>query len=83
MTTIIIIALATFIFGSAIGFTFAIELKDSINSKRYIGELRIDQSIEEDDPYLFLEIYKGIGIPDIEKQKFIILKVNKENYISQ
>lgn len=79
----IIIAIITFIFGSAIGFTIAVELKDSINSKRFVGELRIDNSIPEDDPYMFLEIYKGIDLKDIEEQKFVILKVNNKSYISQ
>lgn len=64
------------------GFIFAVKLKDSLNAKRFIGDLRIDHSIPEEDPYLFLEIYKGIDIDTISEKDFIILKVNKRDYIS-
>ena len=45
------------------------------------GTLRIDKSDPQDDPYMFLEISKGVG--DLADRKHIILTVSTKSYISQ
>ena len=49
------------------------------NEFRYVGSLRIDKSDPTENPYLFLEIDKGIG--DISNRKYITLKVKREDFI--
>ena len=44
-----------------------------------VGSLRVDQSIPEDDPYLFLELTKSVST--ILKKKFVVLKVRAEDFI--
>lgn len=46
-----------------------------------IGTLRIDRSDPSDNPYMFLEITKGVG--DISNRKYVLLDVQNANYISQ
>lgn len=43
------------------------------------GNLRLDQSISEDDPYLFLELTKSISA--VFKKKFVVLRVRVEDFI--
>lgn len=43
------------------------------------GNLRVDHSIPEDDPYLFLELSKSVST--ILKKKFVILKIRVEDFI--
>ena len=45
-----------------------------------VGTLRVDTS-DPDGPYLFLELLKDVG--PISAKKYVILKVNTQNYISQ
>lgn len=52
-----------------------------VTRKRPIGRLRIDRSDPNDQPYMFLELYKNVG--DISSQKQVVLEVSNENYISQ
>lgn len=49
--------------------------------RRIIGNLRIDQSDPTEDPYLFLELFKGIHT--FADKKTVHLNVRAENYISQ
>lgn len=49
--------------------------------KRPIGRLRIDRSDPDDQPYMFLELYKNVG--DVSNEKRVTLDVSNENYISQ
>lgn len=46
-----------------------------------IGTLRIDTSISEDNPYMFLELSRSVDA--ITNQKYVILKVNAKNFIPQ
>lgn len=46
-----------------------------------IGTIRVDRSIPDEDPYLFLELKSGVG--EIMRSKRVILDVKVENYISQ
>lgn len=48
-----------------------------------VGDLRIDRSIPDEPPRPCLEIYKGNTIESISKQKFVILKVLNEDYLSR
>lgn len=45
-----------------------------------IGTLRIDTS-DPDGPFMFLELSKDVDI--VASKKYVILKVNLKNYISQ
>lgn len=44
----------------------------------FIGTLRIDKSDPNEEPYMFLELDKGIG--DISSKKHVVLRVSTENY---
>jgi len=44
-----------------------------------VGNLRVDHSIPEDDPYIFLELTKSIST--VLKKKFVVLKVRAEDFI--
>lgn len=46
----------------------------------FIGTLRIDKSDPNEEPYMFLELDKGIG--DISSKKHVVLRVSTKNYIS-
>lgn len=48
--------------------------------KASIGALRVDRSDPDDHPYMFLELYKGVET--VSKKKYVILRVNTQNYIS-
>ena len=52
-----------------------------LSSKKIVGRLRIDRSDPEDGPYMFAEIFNGVG--DISKMKYVTFEGCKENYISQ
>lgn len=45
-----------------------------------IGDLRVDNSIPDEGPYLFLELYRGPQ--DIADKQHVVLKVNTQSYIS-
>lgn len=45
-----------------------------------VGNLRVDRSIPDEEPYLFLELNSGVG--DITRRKYVTLVVKNENYIS-
>lgn len=48
--------------------------------KKIVGTLRVDHSDPDSGPYLFLEIAHG-GMETIRKKKYVLLRVNLENYI--
>lgn len=70
-----------FIIGLVVGLVVGIIAAAFIFRQKPIGTLRIDTS-DPDGPYPFLEIPPG-GIYLIQSKKYITLKVNTENYISQ
>lgn len=47
-----------------------------------VGHLRIDRSDPDEPPSPFLEVTKGVTIEAIAQQKFVMLKVINESYIS-
>lgn len=48
---------------------------------RSIGTLRIDQSDPTEPPYLFLDLDKPVE--SIIKEKYVLFRVSKKNFISQ
>ena len=46
-----------------------------------VGTLRVDTSDPDDGPYMFLELSKDIRT--VMSKKYIVLKVNTKNFISQ
>lgn len=49
--------------------------------KKVVGTLRIDSSDPEDEPYIFLELNKGVG--DVSRRSVVTLKVSTKSYLSQ
>lgn len=49
--------------------------------RNIIGTLRVDHSDPQDDPYLFLELNKPLS--EFISKKYVTLKVNIKNFISQ
>lgn len=65
------------IIGIIIGIVFGRQLF----RRDVIGSLRVDQSDPDSGPYLFLELsYEGVDA--IYKKKYVVLKVNIQDYIS-
>lgn len=48
---------------------------------KIVGKLRIDKSDPYDGPYVFLELFKGIG--DISKRKYVTLEISTKSYLPQ
>jgi len=65
--------------GIAIGIVIGAVVTCLVFSAFSVGSLRVDQSIPEDDPYLFLELTKSVST--ILKKKFVVLKVRAEDFI--
>lgn len=63
------------VIGIVVGSVLTVLVMGSLSS----GNLRIDQSIPEEDPYLFLELTKSVSM--ILHKKFVILKVRAEDFI--
>lgn len=61
------------------GMFFGISLSVIIFRAYFVGTLRIDRSDPDDQPYMFLELDKGVG--DISKKKHVILKVRNQDFI--
>lgn len=75
-----LIGLFSFIFGFVIG----IIIVRIIRNKHTIGNLRIDNSDKYDGPYMFMEIKdRSKGVFWISHQKYIVLDVRVEDYISR
>lgn len=49
------------------------------SKKNTIGNLRVDHSDLEDDPYLFLEL--KTDVESISKKKYVLMKVQVEDFI--
>lgn len=62
-------------FGFMVGF-FILYITFCLKS---VGSLRIDKSDLEDEPYLFLELYKNVE--HLLKKKYVVLKVDSKNFI--
>lgn len=65
--------------GIAIGIVIGAVVTCLVFGAFSVGSLRVDQSIPEDDPYLFLELTKSVST--ILKKKFVVLKVRAEDFI--
>lgn len=64
----------------ALGVLFGLIIASFLNRSNSVGDLRIDTS-DPDGPYLFLELSKGVG--DIYRKKYVTLRINTKNYLSQ
>ena len=45
------------------------------------GTLRIDRSDPDSEPYMFLELTESL--PSVMRKRYVIFRVNLENYISR
>lgn len=75
---IVLILVCVYSLGFVIGH---ISCKRELLKKNTVGTLRVDRSIPEEEPYLFLELNKGVG--DISQKEYVILNVDLNSYISQ
>lgn len=67
--------------GILIGIFVGTERMRKAVEERSVGNLRIDRSEPDEPPRPFLEV-KDATIETIARQKFVILKVINENYLS-
>lgn len=65
-----------------IGMMIGVLLARFIFKEKCIGTIRVDQSDPDSAPYLFLELTND-GWRAIYKKKYVVLKVNLKDYISQ
>ena len=63
------------IVGAVIGIIVTLLIFSTVSA----GNLRVDQSIPEDDPYLFLELTKSVST--VLMKKFVVLRVRVEDFI--
>lgn len=63
------------IVGAVVGVLVTLLIFSTISA----GNLRVDQSIPEGDPYLFLELTKSVST--VLKKRFVVLKVRVEDFI--
>lgn len=74
----VLLLVAAVILGFVVG---VICVRTSIRNERLVGTLRVDNSDPDDVPYLFLELTSN---PEVIKQrKYVTLKVDVKNYLSQ
>lgn len=65
-----------------IGIVVGLILSRLIFKEKPVGSLRVDQSDPDSGPYLFLELSHE-GADAIYKKKYVVLKVNIQDYISR
>lgn len=65
-----------------VGIVFGSQITRRLYQTKTIGSLRVDCSIPDERPYLFLEIGRG-NIEQLAKEEFVVLKVKNENYLTQ
>lgn len=63
------------IVGAIVGILITLFIFSAISA----GNLRVDHSIPEDEPYLFLELTKSVST--VLKKKFVVLRVRVEDFI--
>lgn len=66
-----------FLLGAIVGYILACVVTAYRST---VGNLRVDRSIPDEEPYIFLELNKGVG--DITRRKHVTLVVKNENYLS-
>ena len=65
-----------------VGIVFGSQIMRRFYQTKAFGSLRVDRSIPDEKPYLFLEIGRG-NIERLAKEEFVVLKVKNENYLTQ
>lgn len=66
-----------------VGFIAGVIVTSFAYAKRTIGNLRIDNSFPDEPPYTFMELSRDKDINYISKQKFVVLNVRVEDFLSQ
>lgn len=67
------------IIAGLIGIVLGFSIFLIISQKNMIGNLRVDSSDLEDDPYLFLEL--ETDVKSISRKKYVFMKVRVEDFI--
>lgn len=78
-----IVMLIGVLIGFGIGLCLGVGRMQKAVEEGSVGDLRIDRSIPDEPPRPCLEVYAGNTIDSIAQKKFVILKVNNENYLSR
>lgn len=65
-----------------VGIIFGSRITRHLYQTKTIGSLRVDRSMPDERPYLFLEIGRG-NIEQLAKEEFVVLKVKNESYLTQ
>lgn len=68
--------------GILVGFLIGLLMSRFIFKDKPVGSLRVDQSDPDSGPYLFLELDRD-GADAIYKKRYVRLRVDLKNYISQ
>lgn len=76
-----IVLLGGAVVGAMVGIFIGMEQMRKAIETRSVGHLRIDRSEPDEPPRPFLEL-KGVTIDMISNEKYVILKVVNESYIS-
>lgn len=76
MEPIVVFTIIAFLAGFLCGFAVSCI---KLSRKEPVGDLRIDTSDPDDNPYLFLELSKDLNF--VRRKKYITLKVNTISYI--
>lgn len=72
----------TLAIGMLVGFLIGLLIARFIFKDKPVGSLRVDQSDPDSEPYLFLELDYD-GAEAIYKKRYVRLRVDLKNYISQ
>lgn len=67
------------IIAGLIGIVLGFSIFLIMSQKNMIGNLRVDSSDLEDDPYLFLEL--ETDVKSISRKKYVLMKVRVEDFI--
>lgn len=78
----VVALIAGLLIGVPTGVFIGMERMRKAVERRSVGNLRIDRSEPDEPPRPFLEVTRGISIESIAEEKFVILKVINENYLS-
>lgn len=62
-----------------VGIVAGCTISKIISRMKAVGSLRVDTSVPEDGPYLFLELSKSMDV--VAKKKYVVLKVNLNSFI--
>lgn len=76
-----LVGIIIFLVGILVGIVVGIILGTINEHKNAIGNLRVDHSDPDSQPYLFLELKKGV--PSVMNERYVTLRVMVKDFVSQ